>query len=89
MLPDVIVHKSNMSVSKGGGGKEKKVFIIGALESKPRPKADGDVMDTLSMVVSIVGRKCSGVADFFRSYYVSWLMVTISPSWGTSRVERW
>ena len=54
MLPDVIVHRSNISFGEGGGGKDKKVFIIGALENKPEPMKDREGMDTLLMVVSIV-----------------------------------
>ena len=30
MLPDVIVHKFDMSIVKGGGGREKKFSVKGA-----------------------------------------------------------
>ena len=71
MLPDVIVHKYNILVGEGGGGMEKNVSFIGALENNPRLATDMEGMDTSSMVVSIVGRMCFGVADTFVSYYVS------------------
>ena len=58
MVPDVMVHKFNTSVGEGGGGKEKKVSIIGVLENKPGPTRDQYGIDTLSMVVSIVRRTC-------------------------------
>ena len=67
MLPDVIMHKYNILVGEGGGGKDKKVSIIRVLGNNPRPTVDKDGMDTLSMVVSIVGRTCSDVASAFRS----------------------
>ena len=79
MLPDVRVHKSDISDNEGGGGKDKKVFIIGALENKPEPMTYMDGIDTISMVVSIVGRTCFDVAGPFGSYYVSWSMVMIFP----------
>ena len=33
MVPDVIVHKSNKSIDEGGDGKDKKVSIIGVLQT--------------------------------------------------------
>ena len=65
MLLEVIVHRSGILVDEGGGGKDKKVSIIGALENNPMPMKENDGMDTLSMVVSIRGRTCSGVPDPF------------------------
>ena len=80
MLPDVTVHKSNIFVNEGGGGKEKKVFVIGALENKLGLSFDKVVMDTFSIVVSIVKRTCSRVVGPFGSLYVSWSMLMIFPS---------
>ena len=62
-----VVHKYDISFGEGGGCKDKRVSVIGALENKPEPMTDKDGMDTLSMVVSIVGRTCSVVADHFKS----------------------
>ena len=67
MVPDVMVHKSDISVGEGGGGKDKKVSIKRALENNSGPMTDMDGMDTLSMVVSIVGRTCSSVSSPFGS----------------------
>ena len=67
MVPDVIVHKSNMSVDIGGGGKDKKVSVIGVLENKPEPTIDKEGMDVMSMEVSMVGRTCSSVFGPFVS----------------------
>ena len=63
MVPDMMVHKSDTSVDKGGGGEEKKVSVTGMLANKPEPTIDKDGMDTLSMVVSIVRRTCSDVVS--------------------------
>ena len=63
MLPDVIVHTSDMSTFKGGGERDKKVSIKGALVNRPRPMTDREGMDMLSMVVLIVRRTCSRVTD--------------------------
>ena len=63
----MIVHKSDISVGEGGVGKEKKVFVIGELEKNSEKTTYRDGMDTMSMVVSIVGRMYPGVADPFRS----------------------
>ena len=67
MLQDVIVHKYDISVNEGGGGKDKKVSIIGELENNIGPRTDMEGMDTLSMVVSIVGSTCFGVVGHFGS----------------------
>ena len=67
MVPDVIVKKYDMSVGEGGGGKDKKVSVIGVLENKPETTKDNDGIDTLSMVVSTLGSTCSGVVGPFRS----------------------
>ena len=67
MILDVIVHKYDISFGEGGGGKDKKVSGIGVLVNKSVPSEDRDGMDTLSMVVLIVGRTCSGVAIPFGS----------------------
>ena len=61
MLLDVIVHKSNMPVREGGGGRDKKVSIKGVLVKRPDPMTYKEGMDTLSMVVLIIGRTCSRV----------------------------
>ena len=63
MVPNVMVHKSDTSVGKGGGGKHKKVSIIGVFENKPRPTKDKYGMGTLLMLVSIVRRTCSSVSN--------------------------
>ena len=63
MLPDVIVCKYDISIDKGGGGKDKKVSIKGALENKPRITIDREAME----MMSIIGRTCSGVAAPFGS----------------------
>ena len=63
MFLDVRVHKYETLVNVGGGGKDKKVSIMGVLEKITRPTTDRDGMDTLSMVELIVGRMCSGVAS--------------------------
>ena len=61
MLLDVIAQKYDMLVIKGGGRSDIKVSIKGALVNRPRPMTDREGMDTLSMMVSIVGRTCFGV----------------------------
>ena len=61
MLPDVIVHKSDMSVVKGIVGRGKMVSVKGELVNRFGPTGDREGMDTLSMAVSIVGRRCFGV----------------------------
>ena len=63
MLLDVIVHKYETSVDVGGGGKDKKVSIMGVLEKSTGPAIDRDGMDTLSMAELIVIRTYSGVVD--------------------------
>ena len=63
MVPDMMVHKYDTLVGEGGGGKGKKVFIIGVLEKNPKPTEDKYGMDTLSMVTSIVERTCFGVVN--------------------------
>ena len=67
MIPDLIVQKSDISVDEGGVGKNKKVSVIGALENKLGPMTDRDGMETLLMVVLILGRTCYGVVDPFVS----------------------
>ena len=57
------MHKSNISAIEGGGGRYKKVSVKGASINKPRPTKNMKGMDTLSMVVSMVGRTCSRVAN--------------------------
>ena len=59
MLLDVIVHKFDMSVVEGGGGRDKKVSIKEALVNRNEPMVDRKGMDTLLMVVLIIGRTCS------------------------------
>ena len=66
-IPDVIVHKSDTSVSEGRGGKDKKVSIIEVLENKTRAIIDNDGIDAFSMEVSTMGRTCSIVVDPFGS----------------------
>ena len=63
MVPDMMVHKYETLVDEGGGGKDKKVFIIGLLANKTKTTTNKDGMETLSMVVSIVRRMCADVAD--------------------------
>ena len=67
MVTDVIVHKSDMLVTVSGGGKDKKVFMIGVLEKNLGPTTDKDGMDALPMELSIVGRTCSSVVGPFGS----------------------
>ena len=67
MVLDVIVHKFVVSVRKGRGGKYGKVSPIGVLENSPRPTIDMEGMDTLSMVVSMVGMTCSDEAGPYGS----------------------
>ena len=54
MVLDVIVHKYDTLVNEGGGGKDKKVFVIGVLVNRPRTTTYKDGMEMLSMVVSVV-----------------------------------
>ena len=58
MLPNMIVHKYNISFEEGGGGKEKKVSINGALENNHGRTSDREGLETLSMVFSTAGRTC-------------------------------
>ena len=67
MKIDVMVHKHYILCGKGGGGKGKKVSIKEALENNPWPMTDREGMDTLLIVVSIVGRTRYGVAGPFGS----------------------
>ena len=57
------MHKFDMSVGEGGGGKDKKVSVNRVLENKPGTTTYREGMETLSMVVSIVGRTCSSVVN--------------------------
>ena len=57
-----MVHKYDMLSIEGGGGKDKKVLIKGVLVNMLGPMTDREGMDTLSMVVLMIGRTCSGVA---------------------------
>ena len=50
------MHKYDISFGEGGGGKEKKVFVKGELENKLGPMIDKEGTETLSLVMSIVGR---------------------------------
>ena len=56
-----------MSVDKGGGGKDKKVSVNGPLQNNPGEKIEREGMETLSMVVSTVGRTYSRVVSFLGS----------------------
>ena len=62
MALDEIVHKYVVSFDVGGGGEDGKVSVIGTLTNNPRPTVDQKGMETLLMVVSIVGMMCFGVA---------------------------
>ena len=68
MLLDVIVHKSIVSFGEGRGGKDGKVSPIGILENNIGPTTYMEVMDTLSMAVSMVGTTCSDVANPYGLY---------------------
>ena len=57
----MMVHKYDMSVVERGGERDKKVFVKGALVNRPRPMTDKEGMDMFLIVVSIIGRTCSGV----------------------------
>ena len=61
MLPNVIVHESDMKNVKGGGGRDQKMSVKGVFVNRPSPTTDSEGMDTLLMVVSIVRRTCSRV----------------------------
>ena len=63
MLPDVIVHRSDISFSEGGVVKDKKLYAVGAYLNKHGPTSNKDGMDTLFMVVSIVKRTCFHVVN--------------------------
>ena len=67
IVPDVIVHKSDMSVGVSGGGKDKMVSFISVLENKPGHITNEDGMNALSMEISTVGRMCSDVVCPFGS----------------------
>ena len=67
MVPNVIVHKSDTSVGEGGGGKDKKVPIIGVLTKNTGPTTNNDEIDALSMAVSTLRRACYYVSVPFRS----------------------
>ena len=54
MVLDVIVHKSVVLLSVGGGGKDGKVSTMGVLRNNTEPTTDKEGIDTLSMVVSMV-----------------------------------
>ena len=56
------MQKYNISFIEGGGGRDKKVPVKGALVNMLGPMTDRKGMDTLSMVVLMIGRTCSGVA---------------------------
>ena len=56
-------HKSDTLVGIGGGGKDKKVAVIGVLVNKLGPTIDKYGMDMLLMVVSIIKRTCFEVDD--------------------------
>ena len=47
MVLDVIIHKSTMSVSEGGGGKYGKESVTGVSTNNPGPTIDKEGMDTL------------------------------------------
>ena len=51
-----MVHKFDMPVIEGVGGRDKKVSVKGALVNKHGLMKNREGMDTLSMVVSIVWR---------------------------------
>ena len=61
MVLDEIVHNLAVSVSTVGGGRDGKVSSMGALENNPSPTVDKERMETLSMVVSMVGMTCFSV----------------------------
>ena len=54
MVPDVMVHKYDTLVNEGGGGKDKKVSVIGVLENKPKPTTDKDGMDMVLIDMEVV-----------------------------------
>ena len=51
MLPDVVVHKSEIVVIQGGGGRDKKVFVKGSLVNRTGLMEDMEGMEMLSKVV--------------------------------------
>ena len=55
------MHKLDISAVEGGGGRDKKVSVKGVLVKSHIPMIDREGMDTLLMVVSMVGRTCSRV----------------------------
>ena len=61
MVLNAIMHKYDMSVDEGGGGKDKNVCVKGVLVNMPMPKIDKDGMDTMSMVELIVRSMCFGM----------------------------
>ena len=63
MVVDEIVHNSVVLVGVGGGGIYGKVFAIGASANNLGPTTDKEGMETLSMVVSMVGMTCSSVVS--------------------------
>ena len=67
MLPYVIIHKSFMLVNERGGGKDKQVFIKGALVKWPQKMTNREGMYMLLMIVLIVGGEFSRVAGPLRS----------------------
>ena len=67
MLLNVIVHKSNTSIGGGGGGKYRRVSVIGVLEKNIGSIVDKDGMVALSMEILIVGKTCSIVVGPFES----------------------
>ena len=67
MVLDEIKHKLVVSVGTVGGGRDGKVSAISTSTNNPSPTTDKDGIDTLSMVVSMVGMTCSGVASRYGS----------------------
>ena len=67
MVPDIMVQKYDTSVGEGGGGKDKKVPIIGVLTKNTGPTTNNDEIYALSMAVSTLRRACYDVSVPFRS----------------------
>ena len=63
MVPDVIVHKFDTSISGSGGGKDKKASVIEVLENNPMTTANKGGIDALSMAILTAGKTCFGVAN--------------------------